>query len=184
MARLYLVRHGEPAGTFTDSRDPGLTELGKSQAQVASDRLRLVQPKLIITSPLRRAVETAMPLSFALSMQPLVVNEVAEIPTPPNMSVQNRGDWLRTIMVRTWSQTEPDLRRWRDSVVTTLTRLQADTVVYSHFIAINVALGAAIGDDRVTCFQPAHASITILETNGPSISLVELGQTAEATTVR
>ena len=183
MARLYLVRHGEPAGTFTDSRDPGLTDLGKQQAQTAADRLRLLQPKQIVTSPLRRAVETAMPLSLALAMQPIVVSEVAEIPTPANMSIEHRGEWLRAIMGRGWGQTDPELRRWRENVVETLTRLQADTAVFSHFIAINVALGAAIGDDRVMCFQPAHASVTILETKARVISLVELGETAQ-TTVR
>ena len=179
MARLYLVRHGEPAGTWADSHDPGLTDLGKQQAQAAADRLRLVQPKQIVTSPLRRAVETAMPLSFALSIQPLVVQQVAEIPTPANMTLAHRGEWLRAIMARTWSQTDSELRRWRDDIVDGLTRLQVDTAIYSHFVAINVALGASIGDDRVMCFSPAHASITVLETNGRAVSLVELGQTAE-----
>jgi broad specificity phosphatase PhoE len=68
-------------------------------------------------------------------------------------------------------------------VVTYLTGLSEDTAVFSHFVAINAALGAAIGDDRVVCFRPAHASITVLETKGRAISLVELGETAE-TTVR
>jgi broad specificity phosphatase PhoE len=179
MARLYLVRHGEPAGTFTDSADPGLTDLGKQQAQTAADRLRLLQPKQIVTSPLRRAFETAMPLAQALAMRPMVMNQVAEIPSPANMSLANRGDWLRAIMARSWNDAAPDLRHWRDNVVAALTRLDADTAVFSHFIAINVALGSAIGDDRVMCFQPAHASVTILETNGRVISLVEPGETAQ-----
>lgn len=183
MARLYLVRHGEPSGTWADSADPGLTELGRAQAQVAADRLRLVQPKQIVTSPLRRAVETAMPLSFALGLQPIVAHQVAEIPTPANMSLEHRSEWLRAIMARGWSQTDPVLRAWRDTVVDSLTRLQVDTAVYSHFVAINSALGASIGDDRVMCFNPAHASVTVLETNGRVMSLVELGTTAE-TTVR
>ena len=123
-------------------------------------------------------------MSFALSLQPIVADEVAEIPTPANMSLEHRGEWLRAIMA---PQLEPDAiracARWRDGIVDYLTRLQVDTAVYSHFVAINVALGASIGDDRVMCFKPAHASVTILETNGRVISLVELGQTAE-TTVR
>ena len=162
MARLYLIRHGEPSGTWEDSHDPGLTVLGRSQAQVAPDRLRLLQPKQLVPNPLRRA---------------------AEIPTPANMNLEHRGDWLRAIMSRTWNEAAPDLRQWRDGVVDYLTRLQADSAVYSHFVAINVALGASIGDDRVTCFRPAHASVTVLETSGRGLSLVELGAVAE-TTVR
>lgn len=179
MPRLYLVRHGEPSGTWTDARDPGLSPGGLEQARAASDRLRLVQPKQIVSSPLRRAIETAAPLAEALSMQPIIADAVAEIPSPVNMSLENRGDWLRAIMSREWSQTEPGLRHWRDDIITYLTQIPVDTAVFSHFIAINVALGAAIGDDRVMCFRPAHASVTMLETNGRVISLVELGETAE-----
>jgi broad specificity phosphatase PhoE len=183
MARLYLIRHGEPAGTWIDSHDPGLTDRGREQAKAAADRLRLLTPKRIVSSPLRRALETARPLAEAIAVEPVLAREVAEIPTPDNMSLEHRGDWLRAIMSRNWGGVEPGLRRWRDEVITYLSGLQGDTAVFSHFIAINVALGAAIGDERVTCFQPAHASITILETKGRALSLVELGEIAE-TTVR
>ena len=88
MARLYLVRHAEPAGTWADSADPGLTERGREQAKAAADRLRLVQPKQIVTSPLRRAIETAMPLSIALSMQPLTALIV--VPTRVELGVRRR----------------------------------------------------------------------------------------------
>jgi broad specificity phosphatase PhoE len=183
MARLYLIRHGEPAGTWIDSHDPGLTDRGREQAKAAADRLRLLTPKRIVSSPLRRALETARPLAEAIAVEPVLAREVAEIPTPDNMSLEHRGDWLRAIMSRNWGGVEPGLRRWRDEVITYLSGLQGDTAVFSHFIAINVALGAAIGDERVTCFQPAHASVTILETKGRALSLVELGEIAE-TTVR
>ncbi len=183
MARLFLIRHGEPAGTWTDSQDPGLTDLGREQAKTAADRVRLLTPKQIVSSPLRRARETAAPLGEMLSMKVGLVEEVAEIPSPANISLENRGDWLRAIMSRTWTGVDPALRRWRDDVVTYLAGLQSDTAVYSHFVAINVALGASIGDDRVVCFQPAHASVTILEAKGRALSLVELGATAQ-TTVR
>jgi hypothetical protein len=32
--------------------------------------------------------------------------------------------------------------------------------VFSHFVAINAAVGAALGDRRVRQFEPGHASIT------------------------
>lgn len=180
MPRLYLVRHGEPTSTWGDGdADPGLSELGRRQAQIAADRLRLLTPKQIASSPLRRAFETAMPLAQIMSLQPAIVQEVAEIPAPQNMSLAARGEWLRGIMGRNWNDLDATLRAWRNGIVDGLTQLQADTAVYSHFVAINVALGASIGDDRLVCFKPAHASITILETKGRVISLVELGETAD-----
>lgn len=182
MPRLFLIRHGEPSGTWGDGdADPGLTDLGRRQAEQAADRLRLLTPKQIVSSPLRRAFETSVPLANMLQMQPVVAEAVGEIPTPANVSLDHRGDWLRAVMMRTWDGVDAGLRRWRDGVVDYLTKLQTDTAVYSHFVAINVALGASIGDDRVVCFKPAHASITILETKGRVISLLELGQTADST---
>jgi broad specificity phosphatase PhoE len=184
MARLFLIRHGEPSATWGGGdADPGLTDLGRQQAQAAADRLRLCTPRHIVSSPLRRAQETAAPLAEALSIAPKIAHEVAEIPTPENVDLEHRADWLRGIMTREWSVVEPGLRTWRDGIINYLIGLQADTAIFSHFVAINVALGASIGDDRVVCFKPAHASITVLETMGRVISLVEPGETAE-TTVR
>lgn len=179
MARLYLVRHGEPTGSWGTSADldPGLSPLGHEQAAAAADRLRLLTPRQIVTSPLRRAAETAAPLASSLSMQPEVVDRVAEIPSPANIALQARGEWLREVMSRTWEDVEPGLVRWRQAALDYLMSLSADTAVFSHYVLINVAVGAAIGDERVHCFAPTHASVTVLDTNGRGLTLVELGAT-------
>ncbi|MGH9278886.1 MAG: histidine phosphatase family protein [Acidimicrobiales bacterium] len=58
---LYLVRHGETAanveGVFLGRADPPLTDLGRRQA--AALAVALPTPKRLVTSPLRRARETA-----------------------------------------------------------------------------------------------------------------------------
>jgi broad specificity phosphatase PhoE len=71
------------------------------------------------------------------------------------------------------------LRSWRDQVLQTLLEIQRDTVVVSHFVAINVAVGHALGDDRVTCFQPDNCSCTILDSDGNALRLMELGAEGE-----
>ena len=185
MPRLYLIRHGEPSGTWgqTTDADPGLTDLGRKQAEGAAERLMKTPPKLVVSSPLRRARETAIPFARAVGTEPAIVDAVAEIPTPPAIAFAQRGEWLRGLMAGEWGATDPALQAWRQGIVAYLTTVPDDTAIFSHFVAINVALGAAIGDDRVVCFKPAHASITVLETKGRAISLVELGETSE-TTVR
>lgn len=179
MARLYLVRHGEPTGSWGSSPDPdpGLSDLGHQQARIAADRLRLLTPRQIVSSPLRRAFETAQPLTEILSMPATIAKPVAEIPTPRTVSVDRRGEWLRSVMARNWDDVEPELVQWRGEAINYLLKLDADTAVFSHYVLINVAVGAAIGDDRVHCFAPMHASVTILETNGRVLSLVEIGAT-------
>jgi broad specificity phosphatase PhoE len=63
----------------------------------------------------------------------------------------------------------------RQGVIEALLALDADSVVFTHFIAINVVVGAATGDDRVACFWPDNGSITIVEADGSSLSLIERG---------
>lgn len=181
MPRLYLIRHGEPSGNWGQSADPdpGLTELGRKQAEGAGERLAKTPPKLIVSSPLRRARETAIPLARTMGVEVTIAEAVAEIPTPASIALAQRADWLRQLMSGEWGAADTSLQTWRDGVVAYLTGLPDDTAIFSHFVAINVALGAAIGDDRVVCFRPAHASVTVLETKGRAIALVELGETAD-----
>jgi broad specificity phosphatase PhoE len=60
-------------------------------------------------------------------------------------------------------------------VVDALLSLAGDTVVFSHFIAINAAVGEAIDDERVVHFFPDNGSITVLENNGRKLTLSDLG---------
>lgn len=60
---IYLLRHGiaEDAAAGQKDADRALTEEGKRKLRVVARRARLagVKPTLIVTSPFRRAVETA-----------------------------------------------------------------------------------------------------------------------------
>ena len=57
---------------------------------------------------------------------------------------------------------------------------RGDPAVFSHYVAINAAVSRLLGIDRVLAFRPDHTSITVLETDGASVRLVEKG--AEAST--
>ena len=53
--------------------------------------------------------------------------------------------------------------------------MRADTVVFTHFVAINTVVGAATGTDRVISFSPAHASVTEVEVEPDTLTVVSLG---------
>ena len=95
------------------------------------------------------------------------------------MSLPERGAWLRGVMAGRWADVEPALSRWRDSVVAALLALGEPTVVFTHYVAINVAVGRALGDDRVVVFAPDHWSVTVLEIASGALRLVERGAEAE-----
>jgi broad specificity phosphatase PhoE len=54
-----------------------------------------------------------------------------------------------------------------------------DTVVFTHFVAINVAVGHALGDDRITNFRPANCSCSLLEVQGEHFRILQLGAEQE-----
>ena len=179
MARLYMVRHGRAAAGF-DVADPGLDELGRTQAESVAKKLAGLGPLPILTSPLRRTRETSEPLARAWKDQPTVVKSIAEIPTPPHLDVTTRVPWLRAFMTGSWRGADPMLASWHEAIIDTLLMQPKDTVLFSHFIAINVGVGHALGDDRVVVFSPDNCSVTVLETDGRKLRLVERGH--EATT--
>lgn len=183
MARLYFIRHGEASAGFGEDHDPGLSTLGQNQAQAVVEAMmdlrRKMGPAPIIASPLRRCQETATPLCQRWERHPTIEKGVAEIPSPTE-DLSDRTDWLRGIMGGTWAEADKSSQDWRDFVVSTVKAIDQDTVVFSHFIAINVIAGHAMGDDKVVCFRPDNCSITVVDVEGDEISIVELG--GEATT--
>ena len=62
---------------------------------------------------------------------------------------------------------------------TPLRALPHDCVVFTHFIAINVAAAAAQRREEVVCFRPDHASVTVLDAGSEGLRLVELGREAQ-----
>ncbi len=124
MSRIYLVRHGRAAADWGSHVDPGLDDVGRTQAEAMASELAPKGPLPLVASPLRRTRETAAA---------------------------------------------------REAVVEALRALSEDTIVVSHYIAINVAVGHALGDARVTCFRPDYCSCTLLDVADGRLVLIELG---------
>jgi len=182
MPRLYMVRHGRAAATFGEAHDPGLDDLGRSQAEEVAKKLAPLGPLAIISSPLARTRETAAPLAKSWNREPLIEEAVAEIPSP-GLDLAERAQWLRKFMAGSWRAATPPLAQWREDVIAALVELKQDTVIFSHYVALNVAIGAATGDDRVTSFSPENCSVTIFETAGEKLALIEKGREAPLTKV-
>jgi broad specificity phosphatase PhoE len=163
--------------------DPGLDALGHSQAVAVADKLKEHGPLPVLSSPLRRTRETAAPLSKLRSIEPVIEPAVAEIPSPKGMTLEERVTWLRKLMGGSWRDASHDLAMWREDCIATVAAIPRDTVIFSHYVAINVIAGAAIGDDRVIVFSPDNCSVTIFETDGSSLKLIEKGGEASLTKV-
>lgn len=174
MARLVLVRHAEPDSSWGEHPDPGLSTLGTRQADEVARRLAVFGEATIVTSPLLRARETAAPLEGQIGGAARVDVRFGEIATPPGLSIP-RADWLRDVLAGRWADTDPGTRAWRAQVLEAATTTRGTAIVFTHFVAINVVVGAAAGDDRVWSCSPAHASVTVVELDRGGLAVVSLG---------
>jgi broad specificity phosphatase PhoE len=133
-----------------------------------------------LSSPLRRCRETAQPTAAALGVAVGIDPVVGEIATPRALTPAERGPWLRAAFQGVWSDIEGDIDydAWRGEIVDALAA-RGDTAVFSHYVAINAAVSKLTGVDQVLAFRPDHCSITVLETDGGTLRLVEKGAEAQ-----
>jgi len=178
MATLFLVRHGRASASFDSHADPGLDDLGRTQAIHTASILAPLGPLAIYSSPLARALETAIPLSQRWGIDPVIEHRVAEIPSP-TADLTQRGEWLRGVMQGRWRTLPGDLQHWRRELIDRLLDIKEDSVVFCHYVAINVAVGAATADDRLVCFRPDNGSITRIAISDGRLRLIELGRESE-----
>lgn len=173
---IFLVRHGEAAASWGEAPDPGLSALGRQQAEDAAAALRqhVGQQTLLISSPLQRAQETAAPL--ALQLQQAVQTDAVfrEIPSP--VPLAQRQAWLRQFMQQHWVEQGDDLKAWRRSALERLLALQQPAVVFTHFLVINAVVGQVLERPETLCFWPDNGSITRLRHDGSRLEVVACGK--------
>ncbi len=176
--RLHLIRHGDTAAQWAEEPDPGLSELGFEQAESMAATISSLGPLPMLMSPLKRTQETASALARRWQVTPRLEPRVAEIPGPPG-SPDERRAWLQETLSANWSDMKRELLTWRQGVLEALHEIAEETVVVSHYVAINVAVAAARSDARVICFSPAHCSHTVLDIKNGEMSVVALNDSAD-----
>lgn len=87
--KIFIIRHAESVsnrdGVYQgQSYDSDLSELGKRQAKALAKRLKNIGVKRIISSPLKRAYQTALEISREIDREIEIIKEIIET---------NHGDW-------------------------------------------------------------------------------------------
>ncbi len=190
MTRIFLIRHAEPAEAWGgDAHNPGLSARGRAQAEAAATALAQFGALDVVSSPMRRCVETAAPFAGLMGVEPRIEPRVSEVVAPAEVS--DRRAWLKTCFPwdegaerRRWASLDPALRAWRDEAVSALKALRRDTAVFSHFIAINAISSHALERDESIVCTPTHASITELALMDGALRLVRMGVEVQSDDVR
>jgi broad specificity phosphatase PhoE len=171
---LLLIRHGEPVriaqGEVEGAADPQLTARGTEQAERLGAWLAVEGVDTIITSPLRRARETAAPLAAALGITPVIDPGVSEydagsgeyIPIEELRELKDER-WQAQIEGRWEDGTDPfvfqaEVVRAMDGIIE---RFPGGKVaVVCHGGVINVYLAQVLGIERALWFHPEYTSVS------------------------
>jgi broad specificity phosphatase PhoE len=190
MARVFLIRHGQPSQSWGGPvSDPGLSAHGVEQAVAAAQALQLHGRLNLVSSPMRRCRETAAPYARWRGLEPALEPRVSEIAAEEGVDdrahwLQSRFPWRKANPGRSWSTLEPRLHAWRDEVLACIGAISGDTAIFTHFIAINVIAGAALGRAETIVCRPAHASITEIEVRDGRLHFVAHGASMQLDDVR
>jgi broad specificity phosphatase PhoE len=110
MARFFLVRHGETAENvqmrYLGMRDEPLNENGQGQAQLVAEALSRIPVRMIVSSPMRRAADTAARIQEACG---------AELRVDPRLAEGSFGRWeglTRDEVLKLGSEDAALLARW------------------------------------------------------------------------
>lgn len=179
MTKIYLVRHGKAAAAFDEDHDPPLDKTGIRQALAMADTLGPLGPLPMLTSPMRRTRETISALEAVWGSPARIEPRVTEVPSPTE-DLGARRKWLTGIMAGNWTDEGAlHLAGWRAALLDVLEGIETDTVISSHFVAINTIVGLLTSDDRVTIFRPDNCSITRIERQDGRLVVAEMGREVE-----
>ena len=192
---LVLVRHALPErveqGSVAGPADPGLSDAGRAQAARLAAWLAAEPIDAVLTSPLRRARETAAPLAAALARDAEVVDGVAEydaaageyIPMEELRAAKDER-WYATVEGRWADVGGGDPLEFQQRVVPAVDALIARfagqrVVVVTHGGVLNVYLAHVVGSGRLLWFHPAYTSISrVVAARTGQRSIESLNETA------
>jgi 2,3-bisphosphoglycerate-dependent phosphoglycerate mutase len=172
---LLWVRHGEPEriapGTGVPA-DPALTDVGREQAERLAAWLATEPIDVILSSPQRRAIETAEPLARVHGIEVKITKGLMEYDAlsdsyiPMEELRASNDPHLRAMYDGRWEEfgAEPaDVFRTR--IATSLDEIVAAhpgkrVVAVCHGGVINVAFAIALGLERHLWFEPHYTSLS------------------------
>jgi broad specificity phosphatase PhoE len=171
---IFLVRHGEAEQQWGGvNPDPGLSVEGLDQARSCVNFFREQRPLKVLVSPRSRAQQTAEPLMDFWSVKGETVKQFDEIPTLPDIA--DRREWLLGVLGSQWASQPEIIQQWRQAIMQRLLLIDEPTVIFTHFMVINVVVSQLMQDPRCCVFQPACGSVTHLLLEGGELTLLEQG---------
>lgn len=198
---LLLIRHALPVRVEGDApADPGLTDLGRNQAEALAAWLADEPVHAVYASPLRRAQETAAPLAAAHGVPVVVDDGLAEFDQGehfyiPLEELKASGDPRYAAVVEgRWGPDgdvgEVDPETFRAVVVEAVERIVAAhpggrVAIVAHGGVINAYCSSVLGLERVLFFDSDYTAVSrVLAARSGARNLSSLNETAHLRPLR
>lgn len=177
---IVLVRHGETewsrTGRHTGRTDVPLTDAGRRAARLVKDALGIRDFRLVLTSPLERAAETARIAGFDAAEKREELREwdygAYEGKTTPEIREEHPG-WTVWRDGVPGGETVAEVGDRADRVIEELRSLDGDAAVFAHghFLRVVAArwLGLEPAAGRLFALDPATLSVLGYERETPVI---------------
>ena len=133
---VYLVRHGQAKLAWSQAKNAGLSEIGQQQAEDVANDLAALKSLQLISSPLLRAQQTAMPLGRRWGVPIQIDGRYQEVPITPNTA--ERKAWLADIMSCRWQEVSDNVTTWRNAAWEALLALERSSVIFTHFMLLRI----------------------------------------------
>ena len=193
---LFLIRHGDaipgaeeiiPSGVYNNLP---LSQKGRQQAKALAERLKNIHFDVVISSPLRRCLETAAPLVEQIGREPEIVEDLKEVRLGNVITLPEikEGDNLTTLSLALRERQEEIIRQvgpmgswdaiddsesskaFRRRVVNAIDKITLEhigqrVIIFAHGGVINAYAAEALDLDRDFFFPCANTSITVIRAN-------------------
>ena len=172
--QVLLVRHALPLRSEPgEGSDPDLSDEGRAQVQRLPDALARFPISRVVSSPQRRAIQTAEPVATARALAVEIDDRFAEydrdlpayIPVE-QIRAEMPEEWARLAEGHLPSAVDEDAfrARVRAAVDDLVAAADADdtVAVFSHGGVINLVLHEILGTARLLSFPVDYASVTRL----------------------
>jgi len=194
-AELFIVRHADaipeadeiiPSSIYDDLP---LSRLGREQALALAERLGSLNFDALYSSPLRRCLQTAVPLAERLGLKPTVIEDLKEIKLGNLRPLPHDGEDLEALS-RALQERQADIVRlageagqwdvipdsepsksFRGRVVEALDEIARNHIgqrvlAFAHGGVVNAYVAEVLGLERDFFFPAANTSITVVRASG------------------
>jgi probable phosphoglycerate mutase len=163
--QLLLIRHGRPVRAEVEHgpADPQLSEIGLAQAHAMAAWLAGERVDSIYASPMRRARETATPLSVVTGAPITVEDGIAEYDREASEYIPIEE--LKAAGDDRWREIPEGIDEFSETVIATIEGIverhpHQRVALVCHGGVINVYVAHILGIDRPMFFLPGYTSIS------------------------